>query len=65
MRLEHYVMQAMADGRSVRQIARDLGIHADTIRRHLRARGYRINQHSQLVTIAPPGQGGAGRRAGR
>jgi len=63
MRLEHYVMAEMAARRSLAQIAAALKLSTDTVRRHLRQRGYRVRRDHRLVKIGPPDQGGAGRRA--
>ena len=65
MGIEFHVMGEMAKGRSIKQIAAALRIGDRTLRDHLRKRGYRIANHTKLAKIDPPGQGGAGRRAGR
>jgi len=62
--IEHHVMAEMAAGRSLPQIAAALKLSADTIRRHLRLRGYRIERNTKLVLIERPlrpGRSGAAR----
>ncbi len=54
MKLEHYVMDQMAAGRTSRQIAAALGLSVYTIKRHLRRRGYRIECNTTLVLIERP-----------
>jgi len=68
IRLEHYVMDQMAAGRTSRQIAAALKISIDTIKRHLRRRGYRIECNTKLVLIERPprpGRSGAARQQPR
>jgi hypothetical protein len=56
--LELYVMGGLARGRSQAQIAASLGIAINTLRRHLRKRGYRIVCEYRLVPTdaSRPGQ---------
>ena len=61
--LEHYMMQEMAKRRSTKQICASLKIHPDTVRKHLRKKGWRIYCDCKLVPIESdqlhPGQGPA------
>ena len=52
--VEHVVLEQMARGRTLGQIAADLGVSAATIRRHLRRRGYRIECETRCVAIGSP-----------
>ena len=63
IRIEHYVMDGFAAGRSLAQMAASLRIHADTLRSALRRRGYRVDRNTRLVRIDSPDQGEGGRRA--
>ena len=68
VQIEHHVMAEMAAGRSLPQIAAALKLSADTIRRHLRLRGYRIERNTKLVLIERPprpGRSGAARQLAR
>jgi hypothetical protein len=60
--LELYVVRGLARGRTQAQLASSLGIGTNTLRRHLRKRGYLIRCEYRLLPIdAPhPGQSPAG-----
>jgi hypothetical protein len=51
--IEHHVMERLAAGASLAQIASSLRVHIDTLRAALRRRGYFVDRQAKLVRRPP------------